>query len=431
MNRNVLVIGSYKPRGADCCTWDDYNNNYNLTDYGVVILDTNYLYQVWSIDRNVQKTYIVGNVEKTRSIISSFPLLRKKILECLSIDTQIFVLFHPTVELKEYLNSASFYTNDWFPISIESEIDSGTTVNVKSKVYNGYLKRLNQWQYYYLPESFNEYSEIREFYSLDTVRGKRKVIATNKLEKPLAIELSFFFRKQYSSPFTEQDSRIILLPITNDKDTCDDIDTIISLTKSIEKSEAPEWVNKINIPNEVSIKTELDNTEIKLSEIRNSYENLVQHKLLLYENSFALQDICAQTLKELGANIKESKVSDEFIAEHKGNEVLVEIKGKNKSIDKDDIGQLITDIGQHVSKVGTAITGLFIGNGWRNLPPEERGKGNKATFPKEIIHIAETQNIGLLSSFELFKAYCKISEGNLSKEDFLNTILTHKGVITF
>ncbi len=75
--------------------------------------------------------------------------------------------------------------------------------------------------------------------------------------------------------------------------------------------------HKINIPNEDSIKTELDNTEIKLSKIKNSHQNLVSHKLLLYENSYPLQNICEQTLKEMGANINESKVSDEFIVEYK------------------------------------------------------------------------------------------------------------------
>ena len=223
----------------------------------------------------------------------------------------------------------------------------------------------------------------------------------------------------------------VLLPIKNNEDTSGDIDTIISLTKSVEQSEAPDWVSNVEIPNESSIKEELDTTERKLVKISHEYENLIKHKRLLYEYSYTLQNICESTLKELGATIKDSVVSDEFIVEFNGKEALVEVKGKNKSINKDDIGQLITDIGQHVSKVGKPIKGLFIGNGWRNLPIKDRELGNKKTFPKEIVNIAESQNIGLLSSTELFNAYCKVFSGKLSKSDFLNTILTSYGVITF
>ena len=229
----------------------------------------------------------------------------------------------------------------------------------------------------------------------------------------------------------EQNSRIILLPVTNNEDTSSDIDKIISLTRSVEESEGPEWVSNINIPNESVLKDELDTAEKALFKTRNEYNNLIKHKRLLYDYSYALQDLCEFTLKEFGAIIKPSVVSDEFIIEFKDKEALVEVKGKNKSIDKDDIGQLITDIGQHISKVGNPIKGLFIGNGWRNIPIEDRDVGNKRTFPKEIVQIADAQNIGLLSSVELFNAYCQMIDGKLSKEVILDTILTSNGVIHF
>jgi hypothetical protein len=136
-------------------------------------------------------------------------------------------------------------------------------------------------------------------------------------------------------------------------------------------------------------------------------------------------------LKELGANIKPSIVNDEFIIEHNGKEALVEVKGKNKSIDKDDLGHLVIDIGQHFKETGKSIKGLFIGNGLRNLPPQKRESGNNMTFPKEIAKAAEDHNVGLLSSVELFNAYCKVLERKLSKDDFLNTVFSSSGIIRF
>lgn len=355
-------------------------------------------------------------------------------MESLLIDTQIFVLFNPTSTLTYWpgytTSEFTFSTNDWLPISVKTQIENGTTVIPKNKVYQEYLKRLKSWKYYYLPQGKNDENEIKEFYKPNIIIVKRNIIAANKLGKPLAMELVPSYFELGSRGYTEQNSRIILLPATSE-DSSDDIDMIISLSKSIDQTEAPDWINSVNIPNESRLKGELGTAEQKLIKAKDDYDNLTKHKRLLYDNSYPLQNICESTLRELGANIKPSVVTDEFIIEFNGKEVLIEIKGKNKSVDKDDIGQLITDIGQHVAETGKPIKGLFIGNGWRNLPPEERKVGNKRTFPKEIVHIAETQNIGLLSTVDLFDAYCHWLDGKLSKEKFLDTIITSNGIIQF
>jgi len=421
MKNKILIIGDYEAKGADSCKWD--GNLYNLTDYDIVIIDTGCLYKIWSITSPGAYNLRQWS-EVTQSIERNFKYIRKKIIESILIETQIFVLFNPTSTLSYWSGYAhsSLRTNDWLPISVETQFESGTTIILKNRTYQEYFKRLKSWKYYHVPKKSSGDSEVQEFYKPHNIKVQRKIIATNKLGKPLAMELV----PSYDN--TEQNSRIILLPATSE-DPSDDIDTIISLTKSIDQTEAPDWVNSIEITNESTLKVELDAAEHQLMEKRDNYYNLVKHKSLLYDYSYPLQDICELTLKELGANIKPSVVTDEFIIEYNGKEALVEVKGKSKSVDKDDIGQLITDIGQHVAETGKPIKGLFIGNGWRNLPPHEREAGNKKTFPKEIVHIAETQNIGLLSSVDLLDAYCHWLDGKLTKERFLDTILTSSGII--
>ncbi len=400
----------------------------NLTDYDMVIIDMSSLYKTWSISPGSSYT-IKQWPERTAA---NFKYINQKIMESIVIDTQIYVLFEPNCELtyqeRDYSPRYSLNTNGWLPLSIKTQIENGTTVNLKNEAYKGFFKRLKGWKYYYLPEESDDYKEIEKFHG--PIHIERKIIATNKLGKPLAMELVTSCWDGSSKHYVEQNSRIILLPATSE-DTSEDIDTIIALTKSIDQTEAPDWVDRISIPNESVIKGELATAERMLTETRDHYNNLIKHKRLLYDYSYSLQDICQFTLKELGANTKPSVVTDEFIIEFDGKEVLVEVKGKNKSIDKDDLGQLVVDIGRHLRETGKSIKGLFIGNGWRNLPPDKRETGNNRTFPTEIAKAAEDNNVGLLSSAELFNAFCKVLEGQLSKDHFLSTIFNSSGIIRF
>jgi len=340
-------------------------------------------------------------------------------------------LLYPESSLSYFGSTPSVFmgTNDWFPLLIETEIEGGTLFTVIEKKYQEYFKRLKDWKYYYLTENDIDDSKIQEFHSAKYIEVERKTIAVNKLGHPISIEIGF--SKLDETGYIKQESRFILLPATNEEDSSDDIDTIISMNKLIDQVEAPDWVSEILIPNEVVLKDELDKAESKLIEKRTNYNNLIKHKRLLYDFSYSLQNICEFTLRELGANIKPSEVSDEFIIEFGGQEVLVEVKGKKKSVDKDDLGQLVVDIGQHLRKTGKSIKGLFIGNGWRDIPPQEREAGNHKTFPKEIAQAAEDNNVGLLPSTELYKAYCQILEEKLSKNDFLNKIFNSSGIIHF
>lgn len=378
MSNKILIIGDSNHRGADCCEWKNPINN--LTDYETVIIDASSLYRIWDLNYQSPGTTIVGTSPETRAILSNFNYVNKKILECLFIDVKLYILFQPTKTIKMSENNAATHTtNDWFPITTETVIESGTTVNIRNQTYQPYLKRLSKWSYYF---NTNDYQQIHDFYEPKLITIYRYPIAADRQGNPLALDLSFAYRNYSSDTSHDLKSRMIILPVTNMHDTTDDIDTILGFSKSIDFNEAPEWIEKVTIPYESELKIELDETKSKLNRISSKYESLISHKLLLYENSFPLQNMCEITLQELGANIKESKVSDEFIVEYEGLEALIEVKGKNKSIDKDDIGQLITDIGQHVSKIGTPIKGLFIGNGWRNTLPEKREKGNTTTFPK-------------------------------------------------
>lgn len=64
------------------------------------------------------------------------------------------------------------------------------------------------------------------------------------------------------------------------------------------------------------------------------------------------------TLVKLGAAIEPSVVTNEFIMNAYNRRILVEVKGNTKSISKSDLGQLITDLGEHLKATNEEIDGL-------------------------------------------------------------------------
>jgi hypothetical protein len=367
-----------------------------------------------------------------QKIVNNFDYIKNKIIESLLIDTKIFVIFNPVSKFtltQEYTNY-SLSTNDWLPLLMNVHLENGMTINLQNKSYQEYFKKIKSWEYYFLPTEADYDKEIKEFYKSNFISVNQNSIATNKLNKPLALEIYTFYSKTKGGEAHIQNSRLVILPASNGEIE-EDVSAIINMTKFSDQTEIPVWANNIKIPNETKLSEEIEVIENKLKEKKDYYDGLLNHKKLIYDNSYSLQAVCELTLKELGANIKPSIVTDEFIVAYKGINALVEVKGKNKSIDKEDIGQLITDIGQHVAQTGEPIMGFFIGNGCRYLPPQDREKEKTLTFPKEIVHIAETQNIALLSSLELFNAYCMYLEGKLSKDTFLSKIFNSSGVIHF
>jgi len=100
-----------------------------------------------------------------------------------------------------------------------------------------------------------------------------------------------------------------------------------------------------------------------------------------------------------------------------------------KSSSKADLGQLITDLGEYLKATDEDIAGILIGNAWRLEPTEARNKHDKPIFSQATVKIAQNRCIGLVSTTELFKAYCQSLEDLTKKKQILNKIIDGKGVI--
>ena len=485
MSSRVLVIGTYFGEGVDSFDW--WQKLPNLSDYGTIILDTTKILHFWSMAGRLKPAesgnrrkltpatgivaettipkpdeYVLTNVNQQDEMIKpNMEIVKQKLLEMLEFDFNVYVLFSPSVEIAQEVEwtrnfpapsvqkeSERFIgTNDWCPISVQTVTESGKTIRLHDESYKDYFKTFSGWKYYFVPESLS-IDELQSYY------GKRwkvipslKAIATNNLNRPIAMEFSAAFHRWTRGEDDPEESWhsipeksggiLALLPAPDEYHTESSIELLLKRGKKFEETPPPTWVSSIEIPGEASLKNEigaqkrqLEAIQLKISEFERSLREFEKFKGLLYGTGVTLQELVRETLGKLGAGIEPSVVTDEFIINVSGRRALVEVKGNTKSISKKDLAQLITDLGEHLKATDEEVHGILAGNAWRLLPLEERGTDDKPVFPKNVIKIAENHNIGLISTAELFGAYCKVLGNAQHREDVIDKIISNKGVIS-
>lgn len=456
MSKNVLVMGTYSAAGVDSFDW--WQKLPNVSDYDTVILDTTKIFNFWSLagrGSHVRKnTYLLSDVNETdERIRSNTRLVKRKLLEILEFPVSIYALYHPDIRVckdpayQDFpLGSKFMSTNDWCPISIDTFAEKGRRIYVEDESYEEYFRDFKGWEYYFVPDSQQIDGLEKYYHQRWKVISILNVIATNKVDKPIAIEFSFNFHSwahdadekeggYYSDP-EKYGGSLILLPVVDRYNTEPLIEIVLQRGKVLEETPAPKWVSTIVIPGETSlqskIKTEKQNLktiESKVKDFESSLTELQKHKGLLYETGLTLQEIVKSALEKLGAKIKPSIVTDEFIIEVNGKGVLIEVKGNTKSITKDDVAQLVTDQMEHLKTTGQEIDGILVGNGWRLKPLDKRDVGNQLIFSKDAKRVAENHNIGLISTTELFKAYCETLKDPTARQQILDKMISSKGVI--
>lgn len=472
-----MLISSHSFKGVDSVDWSQELPN--ISDYDIIILDTPGIVNFWSsagkLKRLGRNAYALPKIDKTaKKIKANLQIIRENLLEMLEFNVTVYALYSPDISIgtkfdssicvsesyprelpfegyrrpKWYLNDF-INTNAWCPISIETVTENGKAIIKKDKSYEEYFKNFKGWQYYFVSDSLN----IGELESKYESRWKVKVelspIATNKINKPIAIELIPLFHKWariwvekergWESIPEKMGARLVLLPVDNQYDTRPLIEVLLERIKVFEKTPPPAWLGAIKIPGEASLENELAtekrNLEAMKSDVKQSEDSLSElrkYKELLYETGYILQERVKSTLDKLGAKIEPSPVSDEFIIEIGGKKALIEVKGvDNKSVSKSDLSQLNQDMTQYRITNNQGIKGILVGNSWRLHPLEQRDMPDKPLFTDYVAKVAPNQDIGLISTPQLFKAFCKTLEEPKYKKDVLNKIINNKGVITF
>ena len=109
--------------------------------------------------------------------------------------------------------------------------------------------------------------------------------------------------------------------------------------------------------------------------------------------------------------------------------MVVEVKGRERVIERKDGDQLARNRKNYaieINKQLSEVKGILLCNPWRMLSLEEREKEDD--FAPHCITDAKGENIALITTSNLFKAYCAMLNGSSSKEEIIERLFSSVGV---
>jgi len=229
---------------------------------------------------------------------------------------------------------------------------------------------------------------------------------------------------------------VILLPPPTEIDSREAINLLLEDFWGLQqKTPPPEGIEKILVPGEDTLKQKIERKSVKIRNLMKEItglekqkEELTQFKQLLYETGDPLENICKLTFSQLGCKIDDSV--EDFILIAADKEAIVEVKGRERSVLREDGAMLAQNRSNYAiqkDKGIREIKAILLGNPWRLvLPIEERAK--KELFSTHLVGDANVEEMALVTTVELFKAYCEFLKGKISSEEIMNCLFSGSGL---
>lgn len=447
MSRTGLLISNHECQcGIERVAW--HERLPNLIDYDFVILEKTSLNQLL-LDRAKgpgHNLFIKKPPNALRDLRDNLKLIQTKVLEILPLeDRRIFVMYEPPLTVRRMTKKMGLDnlvdtledfidTDDWCPFQVLVHEESGKHIRINDDSYTQYLNMQDGWSYYFLTERLS-ISDLWQHYNKlgQEVSSTMSPIAMNRAGQALSMSIRFNFapvstgETRKASPKFKPCGELVFLPPGDDME--ESVETILRIADPWPETLEPAWITEIKVPEEDQLLTEVSRLRHEAQEVEDSLDEKRRYKRLLYEDGMTLQDLCGEAFELLGATVKISVVSDEFILEVDGEEVLVEVKGHSKSVLLRDLSQLIKDVGNHIDETKQDIHGLLVGNAWRLDDPSERNTKCKPVFPDNVVRTAKNHGVGLLSTTELFQACCRVLEQPATRTAILARLIEGRGII--
>jgi len=458
VEKRIIVIGSEGHSGVENVLWTTEDMP-NIADFDNVVLDTSSLS---TLLRKVPKGKLIKgkiNTKKNenflRKIKKNQEFVRERLLHLLHSEGNVYVI----CSLREY-RWISTYTDcdnyEWSPFSIKIVNERGETRKVIDDSFSHYFQFVKKWSFCFeeIERDYSLLQKIHDFYrGKYYVLPKMRVIAENRYTRPIAIALwyeLYQFKNEtelkgaiasasafyyYESRRVQTSGEIILLPPPTEIDSREAINILLEDLWGIQqKTPPPEGIDKILLPGEDSlkqqIKEKLDKVgelNAEISDLEKQVEEKAQFKRLVYETGDPLENICKLTLRQLGCKTDDSV--EDFILITGDKEAIVEVKGRERSILREDGAMLAQNRSNYAIQKGKGIReikAILLGNPWRLvLPLEERAK--KEPFSIHLVEDANIEDMALVTTVELFRAYCEFLKGNISSDEIIEHLFSGVG----
>ncbi len=423
--RKTLVVGSTGFTGVTCVNWFD-GPVPNAADFDLVLVNGLTLRRIFSeTPGDEKKGKPVKLVNEWRAWLTE---LRERLRKLLKSGGHVFAIVTDdavtygmrTVDsMKGPVPIPRFVSNDdWLPLPITFNTEQGDTCVMKDMQFARYMANVRRWEFHLsIGGDGDQASEIAHEHSEHEVVVRLLPIAVNRQGSPIAATFYYTIhersgRRTLEVPSGRSGDLHILPPPTIASD--DEAGRVIleDFCGVAVRQIAPEWAASVAMPGTNDLDQQIQSKYQAINDIQSALapvlaerERRERLKAILYETGIEpLQEVVETVFKELGLATKPSSVSDEFVVEHEGRELLVEVKGNEKSAKLTDLRQLIDYQLQHEQKHGSAIKSVLIVNAWRSVEPEKRGQGDTVIFPDNVVRRSVDNNIALLDTVELFNA---------------------------
>ena len=431
----ILVIGSEDHAGVKCVQWDEQAFP-NVADFDIVILTMTSL---------TDDAMLFGE--------KNFFKIKKGLVYVLNSKGTIFAICTPFRDKRIPRSNwgYDYYTNyDWCPFGrIPLVEEKGDTLKILNNKFQRYMNAVKKWSFYFEGFTEDQLRHLSFFYGEQHIKINQYPIAQNRYNKDLAravtydlhqIRLGKYLTKFEYSEKPERTSGILyLLPPPTEVDIGEAINILLEdFCGRPQKTLPPLWIKNIPMPRLEEFQQEITKRRKRIEELTSEINGLnkqkhelEQFKQLLYESGPTLQEIVKLTFKKFGGGIKPPKFREEYVLRVKDRKAVIEVKGKNKSIAKADLRQLDEYVREYEIQLNEKVKGIFVGNAWRLRPLNERDTKDRPIFPEDVIDFAVRREIGLVSTIDLFNAFCAFLEGKIQGKDILKRLFNQKGIITF
>ncbi len=200
-----------------------------------------------------------------------------------------------------------------------------------------------------------------------------------------------------------------------------------------------DWVKEYTLPTYQDNLDEIITRENKIHDLENEKKKFQDEKerlesirnTLLFRDGIVLQRIVKDVLMLLGIAAEDGPDGREDVTfVHGSKHFVLEVKGLTKSAGEKDVTQLHSKKVQYESEKRVEAKGILIVNAWRTFPLEERNSPDKPVFPDQMMAITRIWKVALVTTQQLFVAYCQRIEGNFNLEEFVEKLSTSVGPLS-
>lgn len=450
-SKRILILGSAPhTQLVTAYTWDNLPQDLNVADYEVVILNlVALLTDEPKQDLNASEWDIDGLLEsnKLSSEVQSLPSWRHFAHLLFSSDSEIIVIGRPqSPERKRYQSFYKVYAhiNWWLPSNLKFTYDSGELISGVDPEFKYYFQQVCRWFFHINPEPEDDIPDIEEFLSLVNPKANKlkrqiRILAQTRYNCPIAFELRFKAVNCTASQVQvlQVSCPVFWLPEPTKISDYQAVNLILQERYGVQLEQSPpDWIEAYKLPNQIPIEKEICDYEQEIQRLKKEsitvqerLQNTLRFRKLLYEQGIdGLEPVVRDALRELGATVEDPQPKanreDGRLTAPTGQRAMLEIKGRTKSLNLGDVRQLDHWVRDALIHERLKSKGILIANMYCGHPPEIR----ENPFPKNCVESAETVNLCLMTTTQLFRALCSHQRRELDLEEFWSAIFNTDGV---